>query len=159
MSTETKTLADLAGEAYDCFTTTTRSGSDDESIVVLKDERPEWVYELVRSAHGDDFLPDDWRYESIHSALAFIHDNDAGEDASHEFADSNVDVYTAARYQWLASHLAREGYVREARDEGLIGPDADISDQIGVGQYMESQEVFGLVLDALTDALEEADPS
>jgi hypothetical protein len=33
----------------------------------------------------------------------------------------------------------------------LLSPDADIVAQIGVGQYCELEEVFGLVVEALED--------
>ena len=149
----TTTLAELAGIAYDQFETRTRDGSD-ESFVTLKDTAPDWLRELVHEAHGD-MLPDDWRYECIQDALGFIHDNDADEDSSHEFADQAVDVYTGSRLAWLASHLNRPNYCDEAADEGLVSPDTDIVTRIGVGQYMEAQEVYASVVSSLQDKLAE----
>ena len=58
-----------AQEAYDCFETAARP--DGETFTRVRDGSPGWVGELVREAHGD-FLPDDWRYGCIQSALEFI---------------------------------------------------------------------------------------
>lgn len=154
------TIAELAGEAYDWFTTRTREGSD-ETYVTLKDGRPDWVHSLAMEAHGRDadgspsFLPDDWRYDWAQDALGAIHD--AGEDADlddveHEFAD-NVDVYTHDRLKWLSSNLQRSGYCDEAAEE-LGAVDMDIIQRIGLGQYAERREIFGLVLASLRERLE-----
>src|SRR4051812_18222176 len=111
--TATAAMQKLAGEASEWFQRVERG---EETIVTLKDGRPDWLQELVYTAHGD-FGPDDWRYQAIEAAIDAIHD--ASEDADrseigHDFADSHVDVYTGARLAWLASNLNRPGYVDEA---------------------------------------------
>jgi hypothetical protein len=149
------TLDQLAHEAYDQFEYAERP--DGETFERLKDGAPEWVHELVREAHGE-FLPDDWRYDAIKSALAHIYDTgpeDADDVDPHEFADQHVDVYTSARLAWLSSNLQRASYVDEAASEGLIDPDTDEVGRIGVGQYMEALEVMGSVLESLRERLEE----
>lgn len=149
------TIAELAGEAYGHFETRERG---DEKIIALKDGAPQWVRDLVRKAHGD-FLPDDWRYASIRSALGAIHDADATDedaldDLSAEWADGNVDVYNAARTAWLASNLNRAAYCDDAAAE-FGGDDRNVMDLIGLGQYMESSEVFASVAGSLRERLEE----
>ena len=147
MSTMTNTeLQQLAGEAYDCFETVTKDNG--EEFVRVKDGSPEWVTQLVYKAHGE-FLPDEWRYRTIQNALAFIHDNEDAEDMSSEFADSEVDVYNAARFAWLASHIQRQFYVDEAISELGWDQESGIAGAIGLGQYEEAGEVFALVLEAL----------
>jgi len=146
----TKTTAELAAEAYAWLETATRD--DGTEYTHQKDGAPEWLKELVYAAHGD-FGPDDWRYDAIHSALGAI--DDAGVDADldeleHEWADGHVDVYTAARFAWLASNLNRQSYCDEAREEfGLDG--SDIAEQIGSGQYFEAREVFQSVRSSLEE--------
>lgn len=148
------TIQGLASVAYDSFESFKRDGSD-ETFYKLKDGSPEWVQDLVREAHGD-FFPDDWRYEAIMDACGWIHDND-GDDDSAGFADGYVDVYNAARVAWLASSLHRGAYCDEASDEGLVAEDAGIYDRIGLGQYMEASEVYGLVYRALETRAEEVE--
>jgi hypothetical protein len=149
------TTSSIAGEAYDWFT---RQERGDETITVLKDGAPEWLTDLVYEAHGE-FLPDDWRYQTIRNALGHIHDNsldseDEMQDSAHEFADGNVDTYNHARAQWLASNLNRAGYVDEAVEEfghheyGIYG-------DIGLGQYRESEEIYQGVCESLQARLEE----
>jgi hypothetical protein len=147
MTTEI-TIEVVASEAYGWFTTTQRN---DETITVLKDDHPEWVRDIVYAGHGKNFLPDDWRYEAICSALEAIGEGD--EDGT-EWADQNVDVYTNARFAWLSSNLQRQGYVDEATEE-FGQAENGVADAIGMGQYLESREVFNLVLDAVRERVDE----
>ncbi len=147
--TET-TVHTLATEAASWFETATRTGGDGETFTRCKDRAPDWVTDLVHDAHGD-FLPDDWRYQTISAALDAI--EDAGEDAdlddlASEFADGHVDVYTAARFTWLSSSLNRQGYVDEACEEFGFQFDSGhgIADAVGLGQYREAEEVFQAVV-------------
>lgn len=150
----TSTIDELATEAYGWFET--RYRDDGDRFVALKDGAPDWVECLVHDAHGS-FLPDDWRYESIRSAVGHIADsgteseNDL-DDAGGEWADSNVDIYTAKRFQWLASNLERQYYCDEAIAE--FGEFEDTCSLVGMGQYMESREVWAAVVRALADELE-----
>jgi hypothetical protein len=156
---QTHNLATLAGEAHDWFERATRP--DGEDYTRTKDDAPEWVGELVRSAHGE-FLPNDWRYEVIAHALSNIHDNDlTAEDDAHdhasEFADECVDAYSGDRIAWLASHGSRASYCEDAASEGLFDPAEGPIAWLGAGQYMEASEVYALVVDALVERLAEID--
>jgi hypothetical protein len=151
-------LQETAREASSWFEVATRDVSgdlpEDARYVRTKDDAPEWVKAIVYEAHGD-FLPDDWRYNVIQDALLWIADSDDPEDSAGEFADSAVDVYTGARLAWLASNLTRPAYVDEARAEFGADADSGITELIGLGQYMEASEVYGLVLHALETVAEE----
>lgn len=156
MSSTTQTIGELAGEAFDQFETAKRPDGDE--FTRTKDGAPEWLRDLVREAHGE-FLPDDWRYEAIRAALGAIHDAGAEtaddlDDLAHEFADGHVDVYNHARLKWVSSHLARASYVDRAREE-LGAPDADLFDQLGLGQYQEALEVFASVRQSLESVHED----
>jgi hypothetical protein len=145
------TVQSLAAEAAGYFTAGVTREGEDQPIRILKDDRPDWVHELVYSAHGD-FGPDDWRYNTIEDALLFIADTDDPDDGSGEFADSAVDVYNGSRLEWLSSNLRRAGYCDEAADE-LGSEGLDTFERIGLGQYFEASEVYGLVLRSLEDEL------
>lgn len=159
MTADTLTISALAGSAYDEFTTITRDSG--ETIYAVKDSAPEWIGDMCRAAHGDMF-PDDWRYDCIHSALGHISDTGADDtddldDAGHEFADSHVDVYNAARLEWLSSNLTRAGYCDEAEQEvGYPGiAEGGIFQMIGLGQYAESLEVFESVRQSLAERMDD----
>lgn len=150
------TLQDIATEAYRGFETAHRGDDPEQPFTRLRDEyRDTWLYEIVYDAHGD-FLPDDWRFDCIRAACGFLADMDGSDDPddwSHEFADSHVDAYNAARFAWLASHIQRQGYCDEATAE--FGPAETITDAIGRGQYLEAREVFEAVLQGLRERLDE----
>ena len=151
-ATEFETAQEAAKVAYSWFETAYRvEGDSDTRYTRCKDGAPEWVRDLVQSAHGD-FFPDDWRYDCIQAACEFIADNEDYEDMSGEFADSQVDVYTGRRLAWLASNLYRAGYCDEAVEDLGIGQ-VGIIDMIGSGQYQEASEVYALVYRALEEAV------
>ena len=153
MTTETLTpLQQKAADALACFTTDHRE-VDDCDFTTLKDDAPEWVRALVRKAHGD-FLPDDWRYSIIRSAIGYIYEMDDPNDCDAWAEETAVDTYTSDRLAWLASNINRPAYCDQAReeygepwrtDQGLIG-------LIGMGQYVEALEIYSLVLEALSAA-------
>lgn len=150
------TISDLAREAYAALET--RQRDDGETFTTTRDDAPAWVSDLVYAAHGD-FLPEDWRYDCIHSALSHIADAGADDaddldDAAHEFADGHVDVYTAGRLQWLASNLNRPAYVDDAVEQ-MGASDLDTTERIGLGQYVESLEVFESVRQSLADRMDD----
>lgn len=150
--TTTMTVQELASEAYSCFETAKRP--DGSEFTRVKDGSPEWVTDLVYKAHGGDFLPDDWRYATIRSALAFIGDDATDpEDEAGVFAYTQVDVYTSNLLAWLGSNLKRLAYVDEAVSE-YGGEPGGIADQIMLGQYAEAREVYELTLQALADRAE-----
>lgn len=145
----TATISTLAAEAADWFEHAQRGDSPDgddgqETYTRLKDGRPDWVQNLVFAAHDDGAMfPDDWRYEVIWGAVEAIAESD-DEDDQHVFADGQVDVYTTARFEWLASNLRRQSYVDDAAAE--YGMDTSgIAAIIGLGQYAEALEVYGRV--------------
>lgn len=152
----TESMQTLAGDAFDAFETATRPDGE-TTFVRLKDNAPDWVQPIVYAAHGD-LLPDDWRYDCAWSAFGAIHD--ASEDAdisevSHEFADGHADIYTAARFDWLSSNLERQGYVDEAARQ--FGPADDVAAAVGMGQYLEAQEVFNTVAEKLAELSDDED--
>lgn len=117
---------------YNYFETKQRDNG--ETFVCLKDNRPQWLQDAVREAHDDEF-PNDWRYAMCRQIAGAI-DDGLTEDYTSEFADGAVDIYNSDRVRWLADDHTRTAYVDEARNEGLMNFEADILEQIGVGQYV-----------------------
>lgn len=162
----TPTISALAAVAGQFMTTkrVNRAGGPEggEMITALTDEHPGWIHDLVREAHGGNFLPDDWRYAAIRAALSFIDDvgYDDADDGEFEFADGNVDTYTADLIRWFGSSVTRPGYVDSALEEfdpgtnDAMGQPAGVIEFIRAGQYAESREVFAAVVRALEERLE-----
>lgn len=157
------TMQEQASEARSWFVTRERrpllaNGDAETSFVSLGDNTPQWVRDLVQSAHGE-FLPDDHRYAMIRSALDAVAESEASPDwtldeIGDEFAD-NSHVYNSDLLRWLGSHLDRVGYCDEACEEYGLPADADMCARISAGQSLERREVFLLVVDALQRRLDE----
>lgn len=152
MGDRAKTV-ELAHKLSRAFETATRPTG--ERYVRLKDGSPEWMTHVIREAHRE-MLPDDWRYACVAAAAEAIAEADDPADNEHEFADGYVDVYNADLFDWLASHHSRQGYVDEAADELGAAVDLGVVERIGLGQYAEAREVFGLVLRSLQKIAENA---
>ena len=142
-------VQDLAQTAWGSFELAFRDNEDDSSQYVrVREGSPEWVTDLVRTAHGDMF-PDDFRYQCVWSACECIADADDPEDAAHEWADAFVNVYTSDLLTWLASHLSRVGYCDDAIRDEQWNIDSGIVGLISAGQYNEAREVYDSVLQYL----------
>jgi hypothetical protein len=143
-------LKDLAKTALTYFERSTRNNGD--KIWVTKDNRPDWLYDLIHEAHGD-MLPDDYKYEFVVDALGTIEEY-GDEDDYFEGIDASVDVYTSALTKWLASHIERTYYLNEAIKEYSGEKDTSV-DFLMVAQFKEREEVFYSVLQSLKEQLEE----
>jgi hypothetical protein len=147
------TVQGLAREAYGWFESALRvDGDEDSRYIRTRDGSPEWLADLCYAAHGDMF-PDDWRYDCIAAAVEAIAESGDPEEDSHEFADGYVDVYNGARLAWLSSRLNRASYVDEAC-ETYEATGLDTFERIGLGQYAEASEVYGLVLQFLEERVD-----
>ena len=135
----------------------------------LKDSERARYRDMVREIHEADFLPDDFRYETIHTILGLMADHDEGElnevktkeaflelfeGSKHELIDRLIPVYNSERTDWLASHNYRADYIETARKEGILSSDADIYQQIACGIYLEIEEIFNNALDVVGGEIE-----
>jgi hypothetical protein len=146
------TIKELADQVYAQFEKRTRDNG--REFWVLKDGKPEWVQDLCHEAHGD-MAPDDWKYQFVLEAVAAFSEADDPDDVQLE-----ADVYNSELLQWLASHLARAGYVDEAVQEYGIGTkDFDLMSCIGLGQLREKEEVLSIVRNYLERMAEESEES
>jgi hypothetical protein len=137
----------------------TKKRPDGEEYVSLRDNLPEdlsnRLCDVVFTAHGD-MLPDDWRYTLISRVAGLMEDAEDVHDLSGEVMDL-ADVYTSDLCDWLGSRTSRVGYVDEARESGLCGSDTDTGAMLGLGQGMELAEIYGLLLEALEEWVDEAE--
>lgn len=151
------TYKEVICEFANSFVTDRRN--DGKEFVKLADTCPEWVSEIVRKCHGD-MMPDDWRYHMIKTvAYEFCtrscDNQDDCEELVGEIADDLIDVYNINLLEWLSSDLDRAYYCNEAISEGLLSTNADIFERIRMGQYKEYEEIAYLMLNAISDVVED----
>jgi len=138
-----KTVSELAKEALEWFETGTRDSG--EEFVKTKDGRPEWLTNLIFTAHGD-MVPDDHRYKFIEDALQYISDQD--EDADLDCPEIEADIYTSDLTKWLHSRNDRVCYLTEALEEYEI---KDGFQALYLAQLCERGEVYDSVLNSLRE--------
>ncbi len=144
----TEKIADKAAEFLDHFQCIKVDRSEEE-IYTLKDQAPPSLKDLVREAHGD-FLPDDFRYETIQDALCAL--SDGLEDLDEVRLEA--DIYHHDLLKWLSSNLKRIAYCDEAKEEfGL--QEVDLMTLITYGQLREKEEILASVRESLIQICEE----
>lgn len=132
----------------------TRSRDNGDRFDVLQDDRPDWMQDVCREAHGD-MLPDDQRYAMIRSAVEAIAEADNDSDLEDIGMELDADIYTHDLTAWLHSRVDRYAYVDIAIEER--GPFDSIIGALQAGQYEEKREVFALVLRALSERADDLD--
>ena len=139
-----KTVNELAKEALGWFTTDARDNG--EEFVKTKEGRPDWLENLIFTAH-DDMMPDDYRYRFIEDALQYISDQD--EDADDlDCPEIEADSYTSELTKWLHSRNDRVYYLTEALEEYEIN---DGFQALYLAQLCERGEVYDSVLSSLRE--------
>lgn len=152
----------LAGQMSEAFEGRERDNGD--KFRKLRDGSPEWMSDVALAAHSfmgradDAIMPNDWIYDKAENAVDFISGMDGipseFEDAAHEFADSNVDLYNGELAHWLSLNVWFGEYVDEATRE--FGPtDEGIYRQIQAGQYHFLREMFAAIVEALESVAED----
>jgi len=133
----------LANEALQALETKTRANGN--SYRCFKDFSGDWLTDLARHAHNG-VLPDDFKYEFISDALQALVDHN---DVTDAFEAIECDIYTFGLTQWLGSRNDRYAYVDQAVSE--FGHAESVIGDIQLGQLLEKQEVFHLVVEFLED--------
>ena len=138
-----KTVNELAREALGWFITDTRDSG--EKFVKTKYGRPDWLGNLIFTAHGD-MLPDDYRYKFIEDALIMIADQD--EDTDLDCPEIEADTYTSDLTKWLHSRNDRVYYLTEALEKYEIKNGFWALQE---SQLCEREEVYFSVLNSLRE--------
>ncbi len=149
MKTKEKTVETMATEALKYFVRNTRDNG--EAFYILKDDRPEWLYDLTYAAH-DGTLPDDFIYNAIHSAISDFADGGT-EDDIEQCVDCATSCYTYELTKWLASSVDRVEYLTEALEQ------FDCKDGVKAlarAQYLEIHKVYHIAWTELETALKGA---
>lgn len=145
---ESKNLQKLAAVLSDCLEGKERENG--ERFLCIKDSlkksTEEKIRNLIHAAHNDgEFLPDDFRYNMIGSALASIAAGSLDDENIYEIAGQEIDVYNSDLLRWVSSNLSRPEYVDEAVKEYGY-PDNGFFAALQAGQSKEIEEIFGAVL-------------
>lgn len=123
----------------------------DSKRVTLSDDRPDWLYDAVQEAHAGSF-PNDWVYSVCKSVCEAIDDGClTDEDSVHEYADSEVDIYTKDLYQWAADMCLTDVYANAESEASDMGLPEETEKRIGVLQYCAIASIARTILSAHED--------
>lgn len=158
-TTNTETIFSLAAELASYFESHARDNGD--TFLTLRDNRPDWMQTICRLAHDSPtiglIMPDDMRYKMINEcldAIAECNDQDALDDRKYELRAPD---YKSDLIHWLSSHNCRHNFCDAYRNE-MGASCTDMMGQIRDGYLYELQEVFDLLVAALTTHLEDITP-
>jgi hypothetical protein len=114
--------------------------ADRSKLLALPSSAPDWMREVVYSAHEEE-LPSDWRYElALRSALALKEEPEADlSDLASRVAEEISTVYTGQLLSWYAELPSRLSYADEAREELGTGSADDIGGMLQLGQWLAAQ--------------------
>lgn len=118
---------------------------DGESFYALELPNEE-LQDAIRTIHGTDILPDDFRFKvikEVSDTLYMDYQNtelDEIDEKLFEIADPIIDVYTAKLTAWLASHLSRVEYVDQALEELEVH-----TNTVGLLQYAQACEINDII--------------
>ena len=138
-----------------CAQLETRTRHDGTRYIAAIFDAEPWIQGLCRAAHADGaMLPDDFRYEMIRDALAYISECDEEIEFPEDHAEMFTEYYgtDTPLYEWLASHHMRRMYCDLAIDELCDG--ASMHLRVEVGKNYELREVFTQVWAFLTNMIE-----
>lgn len=131
-----------------------RMRDNGETFHALKDGAPDWMTDVCRDAHGRN-MPDDFVFEVIVEGLGLLVDHDGN---SSDAVDAiEADIYNRDLLTWLSSSLHRAEYVNESVNDGFVSvrENFDLFNVLQAGQLNEKREIFGALVDALNDKLDD----
>ena len=125
----------------------TKERDNGEAFVTLADNRPQWLYDSVYSAHNGS-MPCDWVYATCKDVAYAIDSGDLKDsDDCATFADGNVDIYTKDLYQWGAHHCLQDFYTAaesDAKDNCMLT--GTIEEQLRAIQYIAIRYIADIML-------------
>ena len=143
-----ETVQELAKLARCAFSLETRDNGDDYIIAEYWTANrcaPDWIGELVRTAHGDMF-PDDYRYAFIVEALDALEEAEDLDEARYSF---EFEPYLSRLADWLGSHNHRFSYCDEWAEKIGFANVKDTYYLLAGGHLQERLEVLHSVCASL----------
>lgn len=147
-----KALADTFAQSFE-----TRTRANGDLFHCLKDDRPEWVQDAVREAHGDK-LPDDWTYAQCDMAASLIREQIQCDIEPCDLLDEitvEADCYYSNLTTWLAGHNGNLDFVNEYIQDFTAGKVEDVQTLIAGGQWLAKQMVLNCMVNAFQEQAEE----
>lgn len=112
----------------------------------LNDDASHDLAKLVMEMH-DEEMPNDWRFDMIHSILTELKANQSSPINTFDMADSLTDVYNHDLKTWVSTH-SRDSYIDNGIEEGLIDPtNKTFCQLIMAGQFRCIEQMIDLAVE------------
>jgi hypothetical protein len=145
---DTTSIQKLAADLSKALETKKRDNG--QEFVSLKDGSPEWMTQVIRSAHGDK-LPDDTVYSFIEKAADALANASEDAEPSDVILELEPDPYTAGLTAWLHARVDHVYYLTECLEEN---PYDDGFQLLAAAQQKQIHEVGYALVSALEEAAE-----
>ena len=142
-----ETVQELAKLARCAFSLETRP--DGSEYWTANRCAPDWISELVRTAHGDMFFLEDYKYQFIVDALDELEEAEDLDEAGHQW---DFEPYLSRLADWLGSHNHRFSYCDDWAEE--MGQPEDTYHRLAGGDLEERLEVLHSVRASLEAQLQ-----
>ena len=132
-----ETVQELAKLARCAFSLETRP--DGSEYWTANRCAPDWISELVRTAHGDMFFLEDYKYQFIVDALDELEEAEDLDEAGHQW---DFEPYLSRLADWLGSHNHRFSYCDDWAEEIGFANVKDTYYLLAGGHLQERLEVL-----------------
>ena len=144
-----ETVQELAKLARCAFSLETRP--DGSEYWTANRCAPDWISELVRTAHGDMFFLEDYKYQFIVDALDELEEAEDLDEAGHQW---DFEPYLSRLADWLGSHNHRFSYCDDWAKEIGFANVKDTYYLLAGGHLQERLEVLHSVRASLEAQLQ-----
>lgn len=148
-------LVSLFYQISGSFTAGLREDYTGEKIRKLEDNAPDWMTEVIHTAHGET-LPDDTIYrmvEQVADHLGYADEDSDNDDLRDLLLEIEPDIYTSQLTAWLHARPDHSYYLGQVQEE--IGPIEDGFQLLAAAQQNQIQEIGYSMIETLEETREE----
>lgn len=140
------TVKERAADALHYFDHVERTTTDSKVILVLKDDAPQQLRDMVRAAHLG-LVPNDTSVRMIYEmlcALSDVSDDSAVDDIIAEFEPP---IYDSELIDWLGSDTTRADYADDAIERlRAVGSEFNLLNVLRLAYKLEVEEIAAVIM-------------
>jgi hypothetical protein len=143
------TVKERAAEALNYFDHVERKTTDSKVVLVLRDDAPHRLREMVHAAHLG-LAPNDTSIRMIYELLCAL--SDVGDDSAVDeiIAEFEPPIYYHELIDWLGSDTTRVDYADDAIERlRAVGSECSLLDVLRLAYKLEVEEIAAVIVNEL----------